>query len=105
MDEFRGGVTRWRDDLRVSSLKVRQRREKGQEEDKGRGKRDGVYVRTVCPSLHQVANVHDYGVFDGRSVDKLSWFVRIFYLVCISSLSIRKKVSDKYHTCKPPQSS
>lgn len=64
----------------------------------GKEKRDGDRVRTVCPSLHQVANVHDYGVSYGRSVDKLSWFVWIFNLDYVLTLFISygKKLRQEY---------
>ena len=55
----------------------------------------GVPRSTVAPAHHQVANVHDDCILQGRDIDKFAGFVRILNLDAISSLGVNpNKATD-----------
>ena len=39
---------------------------------------------TVTPAHHQVTNVHDNCIFQGRHIDKFTWFSRVLNLEPVS---------------------
>lgn len=63
--------------------KSKEKRKRKRKIKKGREKRSlRMYctIRTICPPLHQIANVHNYGVFHWRSIDKLPRLMWVFDL-------------------------